>query len=469
MAYQPFYIQSGGSNANAGTTTGSPVWSNTSAVVWVGTTTSTLTVTDSAASAVQVGDFINVGGTYVSKVTSINAIGAPTYVFTLSASSASWGTEPSGQTYSSSGTVVDGGAWADLTQGILTGATTVPQSTKVNIKAATYSYSGNTVVSLLGTTTKPLVYAGYNTTPGDLDNGSAVLSYPVCSMGAHYLDFAGSFATISALSVTGSSSTTATLYGATSPANGFIRFRHCRAVNTSTASGAAAFGAELWTTATQCYFAMTTASSTGVVVIPGGTLGYELIGCYIDGSLSSGVTITTSTCVVRDCTILTGTSYGLEIQGTSGAILIDRNTFIGKTGGGDFIHITALVSNGDLESITNNYFYNCGGYDINNATGTNTCIIEIANNVHNNPASGQLNGFGDFTELNPLTESINPFVSSTDLHLIASSNGASAGLPGQWENLTAGLQSTPDVGAWQRNASSGGSIIVNPGMDGGWQ
>jgi hypothetical protein len=60
-----------------------------------------------------------------------------------------------------------------------------------------------------------------------------------------------------------------------------------------------------------------------------------------------------------------------------------------------------------------------------------------------------------------------PRVSATDFHLLATSLGAGAGIPGQWEGRTAGLTSTPDVGAWQR-AVGGTSLIVNTGMNGGF-
>jgi hypothetical protein len=116
-----------------------------------------------------------------------------------------------------------------------------------------------------------------------------------------------------------------------------------------------------------------------------------------------------------------------------------------------------------------NTFVNSGtngsGYDIDNASGTNTAFPTLANNDSYNPASGHLNGFGDLFELNPLTEGSNPFVSSTNLALVSSAAGANAGLPGQWEAQTAGLGGFPDIGAWGRkNATAGPSNLpINVG------
>ncbi len=122
----------------------------------------------------------------------------------------------------------------------------------------------------------------------------------------------------------------------------------------------------------------------------------------------------------------------------------------------DSLYFSSLPGDG---LVANNYFAQSGGFDIDNASGANTSSIGLFNNVSYSPTSGHLSGFGDWTEANALVDSSSPFVSSTDLHLIPSSAGANAGLPGQWENLTAGLTSMPDVGAWQRQANQ---LLIAP-------
>ena len=126
---------------------------------------------------------------------------------------------------------------------------------------------------------------------------------------------------------------------------------------------------------------------------------------------------------------------------------------------GDSIRITTVPSGNTGAVIGNNSFFVSGGFDINNSSGTNTAAIRLISNLTYLPTSGHLNGFGDWPELNALTDGSDPRTSSTNLALISTSAGAGAGIPGQWENLTAGLGGFPDVGAWQRAVSGGGSDI----------
>ena len=94
-AYTSFYIQSGGANANSGSTnSNSPVWSNT--VSWTGGVggggNDTFVVTDAAASVIAVGDWINIGGSWVSQVTGVSNVGS-VYTIVMS-TTAAYGTEP---------------------------------------------------------------------------------------------------------------------------------------------------------------------------------------------------------------------------------------------------------------------------------------------------------------------------------------------------------------------------------------
>src|ERR1700728_3082942 len=116
MAYNFFTIAaSGGSNANAGSTSSviytsaSAVWDGVSAISGI-----------SGAGAVNVGDWINVNSVYVAQVT-ING----TTSLTLS-TVAKYGTAPTAGTY----TINDGGAWASTAAWTaILGTTTVYNST----------------------------------------------------------------------------------------------------------------------------------------------------------------------------------------------------------------------------------------------------------------------------------------------------------------------------------------------------
>jgi hypothetical protein len=460
-AYTDFYVQSGGSNANSGSTTGAVIWSNAS-TSWVGAGTSTLTVTDAAASAVSLNDYINVGGGWISQVTNVNATGAPTYVFTLGGT-VGWGTEPG---TNASIAATDGGPWASLAFSVFTVATIVPSSTRVNIKQATYTLAGAINSQLAGSTTVPLWFRGYNTTPGDLDNGSTTLSYPLFTGGANLYTANGAYSIYSGMSFTASRS------GNTVSTSGQpIRYFCCQFASTSANSAAAAFGTGGSTQAYHCSF--TTPSTANQVVSSATTAYFEY--CFFSGA-GSGATqvgiVSTGGIYLAYCTFNSTGSYALT-QAAASVMQIDFCTFNQCGVGGTVDAIKFLTSIPTIGSrVTNSYFYKSGGYDINYSLGTATGNVRMRRNCSNQPATGHMTGFGDWWEdgatsagAAALSESLTPpFVSTTDLHLLPSSVGYGAADPGQWEGQTSGLTSNPSVGAWQY---AGGTVSVAYTVSGG--
>ena len=444
MAFTNFYIPaSGGSDANSGTTLSAVIYTSSTAV-WDGT--SVLTVT--GAGAVTVGDWINVNSAYIAQVT----VASSTSI-TLS-TTVKYGTAPGAGTY----TINDGGPFATIapikTTGIF-GTGTAPVSTRIYIQTGNTSLTlaANATFGLVGTTTVPIEYKGYNTTPGDLDLGSTTLTYPTIAAGTNTLTFANSYQTVSAFIVT-SFRTGAALV--TSGTNGPGEYRHCRFSTTSSNSAAYAFQAQNTSvTCLDCEFSGN-AANTSIITQSSGTI--TIVGCNIvgAGSGTAQVGITAFSGNLVGCTIQKTGSHGVT---TSSQHVINGNTFNSCIG--DSIHVTGAPPNTSFSGIFNNEFLDSGGYDINNASGTNTCNIKIWNNSSYNPATGQTNGFGDYPTYNQLTESGNPSTSSTNLSLISTAAGANAALPGQSEGASAGLGGFGDVGAWQRAAggSSGGYII----------
>jgi hypothetical protein len=460
MTIQNFYIQSGGASANSGTTnSNTPVWSNTSSVVWVGTTTGTLTVTDSAASAVQVGDWINIGGSCVMQVASINSASAPTYVITVTTTAGTfYGTEPTGQTYSTNGKVVDGGAWPDFTTPIALGSFTIPGSSTIYAKSnATLGGAAAQTIAWAGAVTKVFRIAGYVTTPGDLDMpagfpgmvaaGTTYPAIPYTSTGR--ITFSGIHTEVSGFNITGSvNSTLVSSSGST------FRLHNCLVANATnnTSAGAASCSA---TNACLSCCDLTVAGNVAVVT---GSSGNSLFveSCTINGTSTGtsqhGITAggTGSTTIVHKTTFNGLGGNGISSAST-GNLVVLGTTFKGC--GVDGIHLSSVP----VGIIASNYFEGSGANDINNASGANTDLLQLLNNDTYFTGSGaHLAGFGDWSELGAITESSSQFVSSTDLHIQSTSSGAGAGLPGQWVGLTPGLTSTPDVGAWQRVVTAGG-------------
>ena len=466
MAWQQFFIQSGGNNAYSGTlsvgqSTPALVWNNT--VSWVGGTggggNNQFTVTDSAASAIQVGDFINIGGTYVTLVTNISNVGSA-YTVVCSTTTA-WGTEPA---TNASIAAYDGGAWLSLAQGILTGSTTVPQSTMVCVKNSV-TFTSTVTVALKGATTAPVWFRGYNTSIGDLDAVSATLAYPTMTMNTNgaSMTFSGGNTLITGLAFTssaGSNNNTNTV-ASTGASN---RFDNCIFINQGTTARPFQVSSNSCT-CTQCYFACTQSGSTLKLINISSGMSLYLNGCYLDATYNPGAlaSVSNGTLVMMDCTIIGSTSYAVQINGP---FSITNCTFKGSSS--DAIQIATAPSTSVLSQIINCAFFNAGRYDINNSSGTNTIQVYLRGNLSYNPTSGHLNGFGDWQEMGTspapaspnaaFVDSSQPYVSSTDLHLVASSAGANASLPGIWPQATyvsPPLQSTPDVGAWQRVAGGG--------------
>lgn len=448
-AYTVFYVQSGGSNANSGSTTGAVVYTTANGT-WVNAA-NTYTPTDGStpASTVAVNDYVNIGGSYVAQVTAVGA--GVNGVITVS-STIIYGTNPAN---SSVLTLNDGGPWADLT-GIPTISFTIPQSTQVCVKhGATLGGAAAQTFAMGGSiSTKPLWYRGYNTTVGDLDMPSATLTYPTMPYtSTGQATFSGAATELSGFNITASvNNRVLTMSGSN------YLVHNCTVSNATNNTSAGAFAASANAGAITCCY-LSVVGNAAVIVGASGQ-GLVVDSCTLIGNstgsgqhgLSGGGT--QASVHFHRCTLMNLGGNGIYIQG-NGSLNVISNTF--SNCGGSGVNLSQAPSSGSIGLIANNYFYKSGAYDINNSSGTNTDVVQIINNVHNQPTSGQITGFGDRAEINPLTESLTPpFVSSTDLHLLSTSVGASAGLPGQWENQAAGLVSTPDVGAWQRNASTGG-------------
>jgi hypothetical protein len=389
-------------------------------------------------------------------VTSVGNVGAVTTV--VINTTTAYGTEPSTQNYTSSGTVIDGGCWASLAQGMLTTAFTAPQSTQICIKAGTYTTAGTSTVALTGSATAPIWWRGYNTTIGDLEpgnvnwavgnNSSSGLSYPTINIGANNQLLSSGSALWSGMTFTASrNGQTVTM-----STNSAQTFSRCRFIATGSGTSAQAASTAVMCSFLNCYFAAPATSTTSMVAQ---TTSVNYHDCYFagaGGSTTTGIVVGAGSSLITNCTLNNLGSFGVTIS--TGVCNIIGCTF--KNCGGDSIRITGAIAN--LSAILSNSFFNSGGYDINNTSGTNIQRLVLANNLSYNPTSGHLNGFGDWAELNPLVDSTQSYVSSTNLALVSGSAGANAGLPGQWENQTAGLGGFPDTGAWDRSSKGGGPV-----------
>lgn len=368
------------------------------------------------------------GAVYVALIT---AVGGGGLTITLS-STIKYGTAPTTGATGISCKV--NGAWADETALVQLGSGTVPQSTKVNWKAATYTVTASRTVALNGTDTKPLWFSGYNTTPGDLDNDTTnALSKPVLAFNSTFaLATSGAQQIWSAFSVTGSASNQIwNLTGA------FTHVLRCRCENTSSNAGALAFRINTVSTITFAYcWAKLPATATANGVFQTSLTGNSnlvCIGCVAEGGGNSGFCQTAGPGALNclNCVALNTTGHGF-LATTPTVVQLVGCTAYNTTGDG--IRITAAPSTtADCSYIIGCLLVLCGGWGINQSgTATNT-ILRSANDFYS-CTSGNENGFGDSPAFFGQTESVSPVTSSTDMTPVAGLNAINNGGAGVVEN-----------------------------------
>ena len=442
MAFAEFYMQTTGSNLNSGSTSSDSASVTETNGDWGNAAANRFTAASGTPfSGVSVGDwasiYLDASTTtgYVAKVTAVNGGGASIDL----SGTVKLGTAPS--TGASGRSCKIGGAWASPVPIHTFGATTAAESTCINIKAGTYTLSAALTFNIVATGSFPVWYRGYNTTPGDLDAGSTSLSYPVLSGGSNTMTTTGQYAIFSGISFLAARAGSCLVQsGATS--NG-IRFKRCRFENTYANAAAAAVNiSTIVGSFVECWFKVTSSATTCIT----GSGSIELTGCYLEGAGGATTTGigTTGATFVQSCTIRGFGSHGIVTSNINN-IRISGCTISGN--GGDGIRIGGASAASQFRQIIGNLLRSNGGYGINNSGGA--INVELSSNAYYNNTSGQKNGFGDYPEFGAITESSDPCVSSSDLHLIPSASGAGAGIPGQWENVS-GMIAYPDIGAWQR-------------------
>lgn len=470
-AWQNFFMQSTGNDTFSGTdTTTSAKWSNP-AGIWLGSTTNTLAVVDGSASAAAVNDWVNIGGGWITQISAVTNL-ATSYTFTMT--NTGYGVKPGSATLG----VADGGSWKSPACTVLTGSGTITTSTQVltGLGNVTFTLTGATNWQLKGAAATPLVYCGSSVNWGDCSTGSSTagimssssFALPTINASTFTFTHSGIASRFLALNLPGSKNGDMFV-----PASS-VSYEYCRFIGTGSgtssvlvhpnnASAQLHFG--------HCYFTQPNTATAMVQNSNNTTLTFEACQLIGTGSATTQVGILSSAggsaLTVSKTRIVTLGSHAISFSG-SNQLLSIRDTTLYKPGA-DGIRITAApLLNSEIVDV---YCYLSGsnsigvGYDFNNTSGAAITMV-VANNVHNSPASGTFNGFGDLVELNPITDTGNPFVNApSDLRLVAGSLGAGAAWPGQWENQTAGIASTPDVGADQRAVgTSGVANLIGPSL-----
>jgi len=446
MAYVEFYVQAtNGNDLNAGSTTAASTYTAVNGN-W-NNTTKVYTPTDGStpASFINVGDYCSVYldaaavAVYIAKVSTVAAgvNGAITMDATIFYGS--------GPTTSATGRSIKcGGPWLSPS-GFKTsyGATAVPQDTRINIIAATYTRTASDAFNMRsGTTANKLWIRGYNATPGDLDNDTTnSLSKPIFSYNSTFtVSFEARSQLWSSISFSG---TRIGVFASVTGSAGGVQFFRCRFENLSTNAAATAISVSAVVASFYyCYFKHPTTGTAGGVFQS--SIGVICVGCVAEGGGLAGYQLSGNSGgqVLDSCIALNNTGAGITVAGTGITFLATHCTVSGATVDG--IDITAATN--AAVAIIGCLIQNCGGWGINNSSTTVTSVFRACNDFYNN-ALGNETGLGLSPSLCEQTESVNPTISSANMALLAGKNALNHGFPGVFENET--FSSYADCGAAQ--------------------
>lgn len=337
------------------------------------------------------------------------------------------------------------GAWT-LAEAI----TNVAAGHRVNIRAGTYSNTTtDRTFGTSGTTTAPIWWRGFNTTPGDIDTNNS-LTKPAITFTTGRFIATGSFQIFSNLNISGAQTTNSQIRCGTGSK---IWFDRCQIECTSANGNGRAFSvngsAEV--ILTRCWIK---ASNTATEVIECNGQGGTFVGNVI---LGGGHGIAISLGIVVCVAFNTFDAGGDAVRVTNSSI---RLWCIGNTiysSGSDGFECT---QNPTLAFIANNIITESGGYGINNSTGGNIASIFRLHNLYYSNTSGNENGLGDTPSVAEQTDTSSPVTSSSDMTPATGSNGIGNGIPIGFENTS--YSSYLDIGAVQKQATGGGGLAANP-------
>lgn len=327
------------------------------------------------------------------------------------------------------------GAWT-LAEAIASAAA----GQRINIRAGTYANTTTSrSFSVTGTTTSPVWWRGFNTTPGDRDSDPS-LTPPAITFTTGLCTFGGAHQIFSHLDISGQNTgRQLSVTGAN------LKINRCRVENTNAASGSQAVtnstnGTNVFT---RCWFK---ATSSATRVFQNGVVA-DFIGCTFTGG-GVGIDSTAALRLIL-CTFRATGSHGFQAITTGSIAEIINCTFRGC--GGDGIRFDVLPTSFCV--VMNSLFASITGTAINNNTGTNTNVVSrIGNAFYGNGANEA--GFGDSPSLQEVTEASDPHTSSTNLSLVSGASSKAGGQPGLFENES--YTSYLDVGAVQRQEAGAG-------------
>lgn len=432
MAYLDLYVRTGGSNLNAGTTD-----TDTAALTVTGATANELsagTVTITAASgtpfsAASVGQWVAVlfssdtAATFIAQIQTIGGSGANITVYNENSSSnafiGQYSNANNGQFVSGANTVNVrvGGAWANIVPVASTSSLYQPlakitnatgNSVRVNVKSGTYSSA--TAITLLSPAVvgKVVLFRGYATTAGDLDNVANPGTHPVLSFSSTANLVMTAYTRLENIDVT----TSGTANPLVSVTGLGVMLTRCRFTATSGALTASGAGLNAWA----CYFSTTSTTVTNTSCAANGGLP-TFTQCVFQGGLYNVTASYTS--AFLECVFKNSTSHNILASTASAGNVFHRCTFYNSGTTSDGI---LSATNINYHSITFCIFDTIKRYAVN-STNSSFVQFRLAGNDYSSITSGQINGVYESYQHAAITESSSPFTSSStnDFTLVSTS------------------------------------------------
>lgn len=432
MAYLDLYVRTGGSNLNAGTTD-----SDTPTLTVTGATANELsagTVTITAASgtpfsAVSVGQWVAVlfssdtAATFISQIQTIGGSGASITVYNENSSSnlflGQYSNANNGQFTSGANTVNVrvGGAWASIVPVTAGSALWTPlakitnatgYSARVNVKSGTYSIATSITLLSPANVGKVVLFRGYATTAGDLDNVANPGTHPSLSFSSTAGLTLPQYTRLENIDVTtsGSANPLVTVSGLG------VMMTRCRVTATSGAIAVNGAGFNAWA----CYFATTSTTVTNTASQANGGLP-TFTECVFQGGLYNATASYTS--AFLECVFKNPTSHNILASTASAGNVFHRCTFYNSGTTADGI---LSASNINYHSITFCIFDTIKRYAVN-STNSSFVQFRLAGNDYSSITSGQLNGVYESYQHAAITESASPFTSAStnDFTLVSTS------------------------------------------------
>lgn len=465
-AYNEFYMQTTGSDLNAGSTNADTASLTYASGNYVNATgVFTVASGNPSTDGVAVGDWVSVyanGDTATPFVAKVTARDATT--ITVSATDR-FGTNPTDGTGNRSLKV--GGAWASLAlcaTGRLFAVTTVNTiPIRINIKAGTYANTTNSrAVSLNGNVTNPVWVRGYKTTIGDLDDIPTTTlvnatDLPLitftngtfnCSVTANACQI---FSSLSFQRLSSGTNGAVTSFAGQQNSALFIRCRfENQVVGAASYASVVSNGTVGSYTYLMCWFKATSTATR--VISHDASAHLAVYGCVLEGGGDGIYGIRTSHIIKGNLFKAVG-GNGIYYTNSGARGLVENNSFYNC--GSDGVEISVSITNSPLILITNNIFEGCL-YGIKNSSGSPTGVW-LARNSFYSMTSGDLDGLGELTDLWKITESASHFTDAAggDFSLKSTSVAKGVALPQLFENNN--NKSWGDVGAVQREEPAGSS------------